>query len=69
MDLRILKSFAQEVGLNPDEIVELSLVNGQLIISPLPESSITLDMLLTGITPENIHGEVDTGEPVGQEVW
>ena len=67
--LRIPKSFAQEVGLNQDGIVELSLVNGQLIVSPVPEPSVTLDALLAKITPENIHGEVDTGEAMGKEVW
>jgi antitoxin MazE len=66
--LRIPKSFAQEVGLNPDGMVELSLVNGQLIICPLSKA-VTLDTLLEGITPENLHGEINTGEPVGQEIW
>ena len=65
--LRIPKSFAQEVGLNPDGMVELSLVNGQLIICPLSKA-VTLDALLEGITPENLHGEINTGEPVGQEI-
>ena len=29
----------------------------------------TLDELLDGITPENLHGEIGTGNPVGKEVW
>jgi antitoxin YefM len=28
---------------------------------------ITLEVLLAGITDANIHGEVDTGDPVGKE--
>jgi antitoxin MazE len=67
--LRIPKSFAQEVGLNQDGLVELSLVNGQLIVSPLSEPPVTLEDLLAGITAENIHKEVDTGPAVGKEVW
>lgn len=31
--------------------------------------SLTLDMLLDGITEDNIHPETDTGVPVGNEVW
>lgn len=67
--LRIPKSFAQEVGLNQDGLVELSLVNGQLIVSPISEPPLTLDALLAGITAENIHREVDTGPAMGKEVW
>jgi antitoxin component of MazEF toxin-antitoxin module len=29
----------------------------------------TLQQLLEGVTPENIHAEVDFGRPVGKEVW
>jgi hypothetical protein len=29
----------------------------------------SLAQLLAGITPENIHPEVDFGPPVGREVW
>jgi antitoxin component of MazEF toxin-antitoxin module len=29
----------------------------------------TLAQLLEGVAPENIHGEVDFGRPVGKEVW
>lgn len=30
---------------------------------------ITLESLLTGVTEDNIHPEIDTGVPVGNEVW
>jgi antitoxin component of MazEF toxin-antitoxin module len=29
----------------------------------------TLESLLAGVTPENIHGESDTGPAAGQETW
>jgi len=29
----------------------------------------TLDELLAGITPENLHGETPTGDPQGSETW
>ena len=28
-----------------------------------------LDDLLGKITPDNVHGEIDTGTPQGREVW
>lgn len=30
-------------------------------------SAVSLDALLAAVTPENIHGEIDTGDPVGRE--
>jgi antitoxin component of MazEF toxin-antitoxin module len=29
----------------------------------------TLDELLEGISPDNIHQEIDTGVPAGNEAW
>jgi len=29
----------------------------------------SLAQLLAGVTPENLHAEVDFGSPVGREVW
>jgi antitoxin MazE len=67
--LRIPQSFAAEVRLSEGAAVELSLVDGRLLIQPLAPSLITLDELLRGVTDENIHGEWDTGPAVGREVW
>jgi antitoxin component of MazEF toxin-antitoxin module len=35
----------------------------------VPRRKYTLAQLLAGVTPENVHGEVDFGRPVGKEVW
>lgn len=67
--LRIPKSFATEIGLTDDSPVELSLIEGKLVIAPLPVRSYSLEELLAYITPENIHGELDTGAAEGNEVW
>ena len=32
-------------------------------------SNLSLEEMLAGITPENLHAEVDWGAPVGKEVW
>lgn len=31
-------------------------------------AQLTLEELLAQITPENLHGEIDTGDPVGNEM-
>lgn len=67
--LRIPKSFALEAGLEEDAPVELSLVEGSLVIQPLSREPLTLEELVRGITDENRHGEWDTGAAVGREVW
>lgn len=67
--LRIPKSFAEEVGLHADTAVELSLVEGTLIVQPVTQRSLTLKQLLRDITDENLPGEWDTGRAVGKEVW
>jgi antitoxin MazE len=67
--LRIPKSFAIETGLDQDVLVDVALVDGKLIVTPLQTSSFTLEQLLAGITDENRHVEVDTSEAVGGEVW
>ena len=67
--LRIPKSFAVEARLGEDTPVELSLVEGKLVIQPLARESLSLDELLRGVTEQNLHGEWDTGPAVGREVW
>ena len=48
--LRIPKSFAEEAGLRPDAAVELSLVEGRLVVQPIAPQPLTLDQLLRGLT-------------------
>ena len=67
--LRIPKSFAAEAGLYANGAVELSLVEGTLIVQPVASEPPTLDELLRGITDDNLPGEWDTGPAIGKEVW
>jgi antitoxin MazE len=67
--LRIPKSFAEEAGLHADAAVELSLVEGRLVVQPITPQPLTLEELLRGITDENLPDEWDTGSAVGKEVW
>ena len=67
--LRIPKSFAAEVGLDNEIPVDLALVDGKLVVTLLRPARFTLDSLLAGITDDNLHAEIESGEPVGIEVW
>jgi antitoxin MazE len=68
--LRIPKAFAEEMAIAMDTSVEVSIVKGKMIVTPLLGSkTYSLDDLLSQITDENLHREVDTGDAVGNEVW
>jgi antitoxin MazE len=67
--LRIPKTFADEMQMTVDTAVELSIADGKLVITPVERSEYSLEELLSQITPENLHDEVDWGAPVGQETW
>jgi antitoxin MazE len=67
--LRIPKIFVTEMELEIDSPVEISLIEGKLILEPILNSQLELEQLLDQITSENIHNEVDTGAAVGREIW
>lgn len=67
--LRIPKAFAVDAQIDSDSLVEISLVEGTIVITPVPDTEWTLDELLAGVSDDNIHGEVDTGAAVGVEAW
>ena len=67
--LRIPKALADEVGLQENSAVELSLRKGELVIAPLSKPELDLERLLAEVTEENLHREVDTGPAMGDEAW
>jgi antitoxin MazE len=67
--VRIPKSFAVEARVEQDTEVDLSIVEGRLVISPTRRHTPTLEELLKRVTPQNRHGEFETGPAVGTELW
>jgi antitoxin MazE len=67
--LRIPKSYALEAKLEKDSDVEISLIEGQLVIRPMGTIKQDLVHLLSGITEVNLHDACDAGEAVGNENW
>jgi len=67
--LRIPKPVADELGLAQDSIVELTMTKKTLVVAPAPKGTLRLADLLEKVTPENLHGEVDFGSPMGRESW
>ncbi len=69
LGLRIPKSFAQQAGVEVGSEVDLSVEDGQLIVRPMALPRYDLKELLRRVTAKNVHGDVETGRPVGREVW
>ena len=67
--VRIPKAFAEEAGLHANTAVDLSLVEGALLVKRVASESPTLDVLLQGITDDNRPGEWHTGPATDKEVW
>jgi antitoxin MazE len=69
LGIRIPKPFAEEVGLREKAEVELSLVEGSLVVRPLRRPVYRLAALLAGVTHRNRHHAVSAGGPIGREAW
>ncbi|MEX0975150.1 MAG: AbrB/MazE/SpoVT family DNA-binding domain-containing protein [Bacillota bacterium] len=66
--LRIPNAFASEMDLRPGSPVTLSIDGDRLVIRQAPRT-LTLKELLSKVTKDNIHREVQFGGPVGKETW
>jgi len=67
--LRIPKSFALNVNLKQNELVDISIDKGKIIITPIIQKEYSLEELLKGVSENNLHSEFDTGAPAGKEIW
>ena len=67
--LRIPKPFAEEARLAEDSTVDVTVRNGKLVVVAVEEPEETLETLVSRITTTNQHGETDTVNPVGNEIW
>jgi len=67
--IRIPKSFANEIDLSQGTEIDLILFEDKIQIEPIKKKKLSLDDLLSRVTDDNIHKEIDTGVPVGKEVW
>jgi antitoxin MazE len=67
--LRLPKKTVDFLNLKEDSLVMFDYNKNQITIKPKKEKKYTLKELTDKITPENIHKEVESGGPVGKEVW
>jgi antitoxin MazE len=67
--VRIPAAVMQAANMTIDEAVDVREEAGRIVIEPVRLTEYRLDDLLERITPENLHGEVEFGRPVGKEAW
>ena len=67
--VRLPASALAAAGLKPDDPVEIRGEKGRIVIEPMRSKRYTLEELIAGITPDNLHEEIDFGPPQGKEVW
>lgn len=67
--IRIPAVELEAAGLKPDDPVTVREEGGRIVIEKAAPKSrpVTLEWLLEGVTPEDLHGEIDFGAPVGKE--
>ena len=66
LGVRIPNLYVKEFKLQNGSAVDIVEEGGRLIIKP---GRVTLDELLSQITPENMHESIETGASVGREDW
>ena len=66
--VRIPAGILTELNLSAEKKVDVRAEAGRIIIEPIIDSQETLEQLLGQITPDNLHSEIDFGQPVGKEL-
>lgn len=67
--VRIPRSLAEDTQLSSGKTVNVAIHDGKIVIAPTRQRRFKLNDLLRGVTTQNRHAEIATGNAVGQEAW
>ena len=67
--IRIPQAFVKETQVAYGSSVNLSIEEGKIVIDPLTAPAYKLEDLLKGVTKENLHAEIDSGDAIGRETF
>ncbi len=67
--IRLPQHLVKEIQLTEGVEVDLVVIDGNLVIKPRLRKRYSLDDLISAITPENLHTEIESGIAVGNEAW
>ena len=67
LGVRIPSTIAKEISIVEGSHVEIEDIDGQIIIRP--RNRYDLKEMIKAIKKTNIHAEIDSSNPVGNEIW
>jgi len=67
LGIRIPGLIVRELALKDGSYVDINDKGKTIIIKPIQKNN--LSEMLSNINEQNIHKEIDTGNPVGKEIW
>lgn len=67
--IRIPASVLEAAHLRLDQPIDIREEAGRIVIEPIRPTAYDIDRLVAAITDDNRHDPIDTGKPVGQEIW
>ena len=69
LGVRLPAHVTKKAGINQGDIVDIKAGRGRSVIISPTRPQYTLEVLVSKITPQNVHGTVDWGKPEGNEAW
>jgi antitoxin MazE len=69
LGVRLPAAVAREAHLHADQRVRVSVEDGRVVITPLPDAPLTLEQRLALFDPARHSGEVMSDAAVGAERW
>jgi antitoxin MazE len=69
LGVRIPKSYSVQAGITEGSAIEINIEGDKITIVPIQKDEKNLGELLSMVSEENIHYEIETDGPVGKEVW
>ena len=69
LGVRLPKALSTKAGITEGTDIELQIEGDKITIVPRPKKDYTLDELLSMVSEENIHYEIQTNGPLGNEIW
>jgi len=67
LGIRIPNLIVRELSLKDGSFVDICDKGKEIIIKPIQKNN--LSELLREVNEQNIHKEIETGDPVGKEIW
>ena len=67
LGIRIPNIIARELSLEDGSCVDIKDAGKEIVIKPLQRNK--LSEMISKIHEQNLHAEIETGAPVGKEVW